>query len=216
MATFDTVADFKNHLIRKAQRGALLDAPMSAALPTLSTMFPSGVLTIDTAYESLGKLSTDGAEESNEQEISDIFGWGDTSGPARRDIDRETRSLNVTAIETRRNVLERYDGVDLSSATAAGGLQYDIPGTPVSRERRAILLTVDRELAGGLPIYMAAVFPRVFYSTNGSQTKQGGDNPLNYPMTLTAMVDATAGTACRRIFGGPGWAAIAEDMGFPA
>lgn len=213
--TFSDVADLKDQLIRKALQGVLLVAPYSsAALTTISTT--GGALSIDTDYKSIGKLSTDGSERSNEQEISDIFGWGDTSAPARRDVDRETTTLNVTAIETRRRVLELYDGVDLSTVVASANheVKYDKPLVPVIRDWRTLLLAKDINKANGLDVYIGLHFPRANFTVNGGQTLQPGDNPLSYPMTVTAMADALAGTGVRTFLAGPGMAGLKADMGF--
>lgn len=215
--SFTDVADFRDQLIRKALQGALLVAPYSAdALDTISGA--GGVLTIDPDYKSVGKLSTDGSERSNEQEISDIFGWGDTSAPARRDVDRETSTLNVTAIETRKNVLELYDGVDLTSVVASTDheVKYDKPLVPVIKDYRTLLLAKDINKENGLEVYIGVHFPKANFTVNGSQTMQAGDNPINYPMTVTAMADAIAGTAVRTFLAGPGMAGLKTAMGFTA
>lgn len=209
------VADFKEQLIRKAQVGVLLVADYAtAALTTISGT--GGALTIPNGYESLGKLSTDGSEKNNEREISDIFGWGDITGPSRRDVDRETSTLNITAIETRRRVLELTEGVDLSSVepNANGEITWDKPLEPVLRDYRALLLVKDINKQNGLELYYGIHYPRATFSVNGGQQLQPGENPLSYPMTVTAQPDAAAGTAVSTFWAGPGLAGLVEDMGF--
>lgn len=213
---FEDVAGFKDQLIRKALRGAGFVAPYStAALTTISGV--GGLLTIPTDYMSLGKLTSDGAERSIEQEVSDIKGWGD-SAPARRDIDSETESTTITAMETKKRVIELYENVDLTGVgpDTNGEITFDKPATPISRDWRFLCLAKDINKGNGLEVYCGVHYPRSNFSQNGSQNLQPGDNALQYPLTVTALQDATAGTAVRIFWAGPGLAGLAEDMGFTA
>ena len=213
---FEDVAGFKDQLIRKAQRGVGLVAPYStAALETISGA--SGALVIPSGYVSLGKLTSDGAERSNEQEVSEIRGWGD-SAPARRDIDTETESINITAMETKKRVIELRENVDLSGVVpdTNGEVSFDKPATPISRDWRFLCLAKDVNKANGLEVYCGIHYPKANFSQNGSQNLQPGDNALQYPMTVTALHDAAVGTHVRIFWGGPGLAGLITDMGFVA
>lgn len=213
---FEDVAGFQNQLIRKAQRGALLVAPYATApLTTISGV--GGVLTLPVDYVSLGKLTSDGAERTIEQNTSDLFGWGD-SAPARRDIDSEVNSLNVTAMETKKRVLELYENVDLTNvqADAKFEVKFDKPTTPITRDWRTIALAKDINKSNGLEVYCGIHFTKANFTQNGSQQLQPGDNPMAYPLTVTALEDDIAGTSVRIFWAGPGMEGLIAGMGFGA
>jgi hypothetical protein len=213
---FEDVAGFQDQLIRKALRGAGFVAPYStAALETISGT--GGALVIPTGYVSLGKLTSDGAERSTEQEISSLRGWGDTAD-ARRDIDSETNSVNITAMETKKKVIELYENVDLTGLVpdTNGEISFDKPATPISRDWRFLCLAKDINKANGLEIYCGVHFLRTNFNQNGSQNLQPGDKALQYPLTANALHDPEAGTAVRIFWAGPGLAGLATAMGFTA
>lgn len=213
---FEDVAGFKNQLIRKALRGAGFVAPYStAALDTISAT--GGVLTIPTGYVSLGKLTSDGAERTTDQEISAIRGWGDTTD-ARRDIDSETNTITITPMETKKRVMELYENVDLTGVVpdTNGEISFDKPSTPISKDWRFLALAKDINKANGLEVYCGIHYPKANFSQNGSQTLQPGDTPMQYPLTVSALQDSAAGTAVRIFWAGPGLAGLVDDMGFTA
>lgn len=213
---FEDVAGFKNQLIRKAQRGAGFVAPYStAALATISGA--GGLLTIPVGYVSLGKLTSDGAERSIEQEISTVKGWGD-GAPAREDIDSESESMTITAMETKKRVIELYENVDLTGVEpdTNGEISFDKPNTPITRDWRFLALAKDINKANGLEVYCGIFYPKANFTQNGSQNLQPGDTPMQYPLKVSALQDSTAGTAVRIFWGGPGLAGLADDMGFEA
>lgn len=216
MATFDQVAAIQNQLLRKALQGILLVAPYTTpALETISGT--GGVLTIPPAYVSLGKLSTDGAERTTDQQISALRGWGDNAD-ARRDVDSETYTLNVTAMETKKAVIELYESIDLTGVVpdTNGEVTWDKPSTTVTRDWRTLLLVKDVNKANGLDVYCGIHFPKANFSQNGSQTLQGGENAMQSPLTATALMDSGTGTPVRTFWSGPGFAGLADDMGFEA
>lgn len=213
---FADVAGFKNQLIRKALQGTMLVADYSeAALTTISAA--SAVLTIPPAYVSIGKLTKDGATYTPEQEISKILGWGDSS-PSRQDVESEDITIEISAIETKKRVLEIFNGVDLSAEVpdTNGEIAFDRPLVPTIRDYRVLLLSKDINKANGLEIYYGLHFPRANFTVNGGQQLQPGENALEYPMTVTALSDSTVGTAVRTFLAGPGLAGLVDDMDFGA
>lgn len=213
---FEDVAGFQDQLIRKALRGAGFAAPYSApALETISGA--NGALVIPSTYKSLGKLSSDGAERSTEQEVSELRGWGD-GAPARRDIDTETDSINITAMETKKQVIELRENVDLTGVVpdTNGEIAFDKPATPITRHWRFLALAKDINQANGLEVFCGIHYPKSNFSQNGSQNLQPGDNALQYPMTVSALQDAAAGTSVRIFWAGPGLAGLVDAMGFTA
>src|SRR5690606_41499635 len=85
---------------------------------------------------------------------------------------------------------------------------------PATRHYR--ILTIGVDLADAGEIYVARFLPRASVSDKDDQAFQSGDDPLGWPVTLTAYKDAALGTSERYYFGGPGWAALLDDMGFNA
>lgn len=216
MATFDQVAAVQNQLLRKALQGILLVAPYSTpALETISGV--AGALTIPAGYVSLGKLSTDGAERTTDQEISALRGWGDNTD-ARRDVDSETYTMTVTAMETKKRVIELYESIDLTGVVpdTNGEITWDKPSTTITRDWRVLLLVKDVNKANGLDVYCGIHYPKANFSQNGSQTLQGGDSAMQSPLTATALIDDEAGTPVRTFWAGPGLAGLVDDMGFVA
>lgn len=212
--SFADVAGFKDQLIRKALQGTMLVADYSdAALTTISGA--SAALTIPPAYVSMGKLNKDGATYTPEQEINKILGWGDSS-PSRQDVESENITIEITAIETKKRVLEVFNGVDLSAVVpdTHGEIAFDRPLVPNILDYRVLLLAKDVNKANGLEIYYGLHFPRANFTVNGGQQLQAGENALEYPMTVTALSDSAVGTAVRTFLAGPGLAGLVDDMDF--
>lgn len=205
MATFASVANFQNTLIRKGLVGALLIADYTtAALADIATT--GGVLTITAGYVSIGKLSSDGVSVTSSADVSEVRGWGDITSPARIDVTGGSSSMTVTALETKKATLDAFNGVDLTSVTANanGTVTFDKPAVPVLRDKRVLFLARDTNKATGLDIYYGVHFPKANLSQNGDQSFAGGDATINYPLTINALVDDVVGTSVRLFLGGPG------------
>lgn len=216
MATFNSVANFQNTLIRKGLVGAVLVADYAtAALTDIATT--GGVLTITAGYTSLGKLSADGVSLASTADKSEVRGWGDVTSPSRIDITGGSNSMTVTPIETKKAVWDAFHGVDMTSVTANanGTVVVDKPATPVLRDKRVLFLARDINKGTGLDIYYGVHFPKANLSQNGDQSFAGGDSTVSYPLTIDAVVDDAVGTAVRLFLGGPGVdTAMKTAMGF--
>src|SRR5690606_36860282 len=119
--------------------------------------------------------------------------------------------------ETNRMNIALYTNVDAASMTPdaqSGELVVEKPDRPATRHYR--ILTIGVDLADAGEIYVARFLPRASVSDKDDQAFQSGDDPLGWPVTLTAYKDAALGTSERYYFGGPGWAALLDDMGFNA
>lgn len=215
MPSFESIAVRQDHLIRKALGGLIAVAPTTVALPTALTTGASADLSaLPAGYEQLGLVTKDdGVSFSRETDTSDVTSWGRVE-PTRRDIVSDVRSAAFTCQETNRQVLEMYENVDLSAVEAdatTGETTFNSTSSPQTTYRRMLFLSYDG--AGADRIYIAKIMPRASVSEAGEQTLSD-QGELNYPMTVTAFVDATAGYAVRHVFGGPGWKTILEDAGF--
>ncbi len=68
--------------------------------------------------------------------------------------------------------------------------------------------------SGADTIYVAKLAPKANVTDTGDQKWSDGDDPVGYDVTMTANYDDEAKTAMRFFFGGPGWKALLEEMGF--
>jgi hypothetical protein len=216
VATFNSVANFQNALIRKGLVGAVLVADYAtAAIADIAST--GGVLTITTGYTSLGKLSSDGVSLTSSADVSEVRGWGDVTSPARVDVTGGSNTMTLTAIETKKAVWDAFHGADLTSVTANanGTVVLDKPAVPVLRDKRVLFLARDVNKANGLDVYYGVHFPKANISQNGDQSFAGGDSVISYPLTINALVDDVVGTAVRLFLGGPGVdTAMKTAMGF--
>lgn len=215
MASFDTLADFKDDLVRKVLAGAVLDAPMTASLPTSLTTGATSELSTTTGFTSLGRISDAGLSASADTESSGVPGWGALED-VRTDIIRRTATFSFSCLETNKSVLSLYYNQDLSGITAdasTGEVSFTEATKPDTRYRRMILLGIDGE--GANAIYIARFLPRATVSEVSEQTWSTED-ALAYQMTVTAKIDSTLGYAVKHLYGGPGWKALNTKMGFTA
>lgn len=169
-------------------------------------------------YVDLGYISKDdGATWARDTSLSEVTAIGATEA-VRSDITSDVSTLAITALETKMKTLELYDNVDLSTLTPTAGtgeVAYNRATRPRTKFGRLYVISMDDSDDAG-PIYMARLCPRAQVTEVGEQTWTDGDDPITYPLTFSAKKDATAGYAMRCLFGGPGWLARLEAMGFPA
>lgn len=214
MPAWDELKVHQNHLIRKALEGSVFAAPITAPAITALTDTTSELLALPDGYVDLGFMSDDGAQFSAEIDSSDVTSWGSVE-PTRRDITQDVTTLQGFFQETNKMSIALYTGVDAASLTpdaTSGELKVDKPDRPASRHYRILTLGVDLADAG--EIYVARFLPRASVTDKDDQAFQSGDDPLGWPVTMTAYKDSALGTSESYFFGGPGWKALLADMGF--
>jgi hypothetical protein len=214
MPAWDELKKHQNHLIRKALEGSVFAAPITAPAVTALTDTTSELLDLPTGYVDLGFMSDDGAQFSSDIDSSDVTSWGSVE-PTRRDITQDVTTLQGFFQETNKMTVALYTGVDAASLTpsaTSGELMIDKPDRPASRHYR--ILTIGVDLADAGEIYVARFLPRASVTDKDDQNFQSGDDPLGWPVTMTAYKDSALGTSERYFFGGPGWKALLADMGF--
>ncbi|MFE0021907.1 hypothetical protein [Amycolatopsis sp. NPDC059021] len=214
--TYDALKKKQSALIRKALEGSIFIADYSAQLPTALTSGASAdLLALPAGYEDIGWVDkADGATWSQSLDTSDVTSWGAVE-PTRTDIKKETAGLKFTAQETKKRTLELYEGVNLSGVTpdaTTGEVRFSRPSRPSPRHFRAFGLFVDG--AGADTIYVAKLAPKATVTDKENQKWTDNDDPVGYGVTLTAKYDDAAKTAMSYFFGGPGWKALLEQMGF--
>lgn len=213
MPTFDSLQNHADSLIRKGLQGSIFVAPSSSTDEIATLKDATGLLALPAGYTDVGRITKDqGASWTRDVETSDVTSLGSAS-PTRTDIVSVTSGLSFTMQESKRQVFELHNGQDLSAVTydANGNLSWDSPDRPADIYYRVLALFKDGE--GVDAIYFAKWLPRAKVTDTGEQS-WNEQNELQYPVTMTAFVDDTAGTAMRTL-----WAGSAERlaaMGFTA
>jgi len=168
------------------------------------------------SWDDLGWLTSDGAAFSREVAQSEVTSWGSVT-PTRTDVTSDTSTLTVTCQETKLLTIGLATGADLSAVTpdaTTGEVSIEKPSKAASKHYRALSLAVDLGDAG--EIYIARFLPRAKVTNYAEQSFGGGDDPITWGVTLTGEEDSDLGYSERWIFGGPGWSALLDDMGFAA
>jgi hypothetical protein len=222
VADYEALKNKQSELIRKALEGSVFinpDLTGASAITNLTTYTAGPPAVIDlaplpTGYDDLGWLTNDGAAFSRDVSTSEVTSWGSVS-PTRTDITSDTTTMSVTAQETKLLTIGLATGADLSAAVAAlntGEVSIAKPARPKSRHYRVLSLAVDLGDAG--EIYIARFLPRAKVTGYSEQSFGGGDDPITWGVTFTGEEDSDLGYSERWIFGGAGWNALVEDMGF--
>lgn len=213
MPTFSELQEHFQDLIRKGLEGSIFVKRYEDADTEIETLQDAtGLLALPTGYADVGYLTKDqGAAWSRDTETSDVTSLG-AAEPTRRDVTSDVTGLQFTMQESKRQVFELYDGVDLSSLEqdANGNIAYDKPDRPASVYYRVLALFKDGD--GVDAVYFAKWLTRAQVTERGEQS-WNEENELQYPVTLTAFVDSAVGTSARSLWAGP--AATLTRMGFP-
>jgi hypothetical protein len=210
-----TLSSRQNRLIRKAQDAVIFVAEDDAVAVTAITVGASSALIpLPVGYTSLGHhTEDDGINWTREVDTADTRSHG-SSEPTRRDITSDVTGLVVLAQETKMITMEMFHSVDLSTVTpdaTTGEIGFARTSTASTKYYRLLALAQDG--AGDDTIYFGRFCPRVSLTEFSDQSWTKGDE-LRWPLTFTAYVDDTLGYAMREMWGGPGLAALTDDMGF--
>jgi len=212
-----TLAARQNKLIRKALDAVVFAAPTSAAAVTsITTGAGATLVTLPTEYVSLGHhTEDDGINWTREVESADVRSHG-SSEPTRRDITSDVTGLVVLAQETKAQTLEMFHNVDLSAVTpdaTTSEVSFNRSSQPATRYYRLLALAQDG--SGDDTIYFGRFCPRASISEYADQSWSKSDE-VRWPLTFTAFLDDDLGYSMREMWGGPGIAALVDDMGFGA
>ncbi len=220
---YDVLKDKQTELIRKALDGSAFIASADAApIVDLTDAADSLLKPLPTTgtpqmpWGDLGWLSADGAAFSRDVSSSDISSWGSVS-PTRSDVTADSSTLTVACQETNIRTIGLSTGMDMSGivpTAGSGEVQVKKPSRPSSRFYRVLTVAVDQ--GDGGEIYIARYMPRAKVTGFSEQSFGGGDDPIMWGVTFTGYEDSDEGFSESWIFGGPGWKALLEDMGFPA
>lgn len=213
--SYDSLMDKKQNLIRKARKGSVFAAHASAVhIDTLTDSTDKLLKALPTGWFDLGWISDDGAQFSSNIDTSDVSSWGSVT-PTRTDITQESTELQIACQETNLSTIGLYVGIATAGITPETNGEVKIlkPLQPMKQSYHLLNLAVDENEAG--EIYMGRYFPNAEVTDKDDQAMSSGDDPLMWPVTMSARPDSEYGCAEAWLFGGPGWFAILEDMGFP-
>ena len=211
--TFETVREHNNQLIRKALEGSVFVKPYDEADAPITKIYTAaGGLIIPTGFVDVGLINKQQAQAwARDTGTADVESWG-YGEPTRRDVNKDTTTLDITMQESKRVVLGLYNLADYSQvkADADGNIIVDKPDRP--GVQRYTLLSLSKDGDGADAIYFARIMGNCQVTKVGNQ-KFGEEDALEYPVTLTGYRDARYGTAVREIWGGPGIDATAMGFG---
>ncbi len=215
MASWESLKDHQNQLIRKALEGSVFVAPYSSSAITSLTGADSSLNALPAGYEDVGHISDDGAQFGREVDSSDVTSWGKVE-PSRRDITSDVTTLQFAMQETKKNVIGLYTGADMTAVVpdaTSGEVSIEKPDRPARRFYRVLAIGVDLSDAGD--IYVARFLPRAEVTDFDDQALQSSDDdPITWSVTMTGYHDSVAGYSEKFMFGGPGWEALLSSMGF--
>lgn len=214
--SYDTLNDAKASLIRKAQGGIVLHAPMEVDIPSELMADKENFVDLKAlGFVNLGLVQkSEGFTFQNETEKSEIESFG-VADPTRTDIIKDADSIAFVCQETNKAVLDLYYGTPLDDVkpTSNGEVIIQKPKTAGTRYGRWIFIAVDG--AGEDAIYIMTVIARGSISEKQEQ-QWSSESELSYALTVAASTDETLGFAVRRHFAGPGFIKLLERMGFDA
>ena len=212
VATFDSIKDHNTRLIRKALEGSVFMKRWAEDDTPITQVYKAATgLVIPVGYFDVGVISkADAISWNRDTDTSDVESWG-YGDPTRRDIIKDTSTVEFTMQESKRHVLEVYNSTDLSGvqADADGNVIVDKPRIPRSLRWRMFSLAKDGD--GADAIYFLRSLPHG-QVTSIAEQKWSEDEELSYKVTLTGFVDDAWGTAVREVWGGPGFDAV--DAGY--
>ena len=125
--------------------------------------------------------------------------------------------MTVVCQETKLLTIGLATGIDttaIKTPNASGAVMVRKPVAPTSKFYRLFCISKDDGDAGD--IYIARFFPRAKVTSYGEQAFGGGDEPISWGVTMTGYADSTLGFTEAWLFGGPGWNALVQSMGFSA
>lgn len=214
MPSFEDVRGAQSHLIRKALGGFILIAPMSVQMPEKFTGANGALIDLKAAgFTSLGWLTKgDGVNFSRETENQETESFGALE-PTRVDFTKDVTSAAFRMQETNKAVLEVYYNTDLSDVKPDenGEFSFVNESQPDTIYRRMIYIAKDGN--GPNAKYIIKGMPRAVLSEVQEQA-WSPESELSYGLTVKATTDDELDYSVRHSFAGPGFKALAADMGF--
>ena len=202
MPSLADLQSFVDENIRKGLSGAIFVAPMSVTDEITALRDATGLLALPSGYTDVGRITKDqGASWTREVSTSDTMSLG-ASQPTRVDITADVTGLAFTMQESKRQVFELHEGLDLSAVQydTNGNVSWDKPDRPRQDYYRVLALFKDGD--GVDAVYFAKWCPRMRVTDRGEQS-WNEENELQYPVTMQAFEDEDFGTSVRSLWAGP-------------
>ncbi|AQT25707.1 major tail protein [Mycobacterium phage EniyanLRS] len=217
MADFENVRAAQQDLVLSKLSLAVLFARMDTPLLTTLEDPATGDLVELNDYRSAGFIQKDaGLSITSDIESSDIEGYGEVE-PVRTIITKRTTRFNASFIETNREVIEKYWGIELDSTnmtvSAQGGVTVKAPPRPKNIFYRCVLLGQDE--VNGEDLFPYWILPRVKL-TEVDNMDFRDDAEIQYRMTFQAFRDPEGKFSVIQGWCGPGWRLLVDKTGFVA
>jgi len=215
MADFETVRAAAQDLVLSKLSLAILFAKSTAPAITTVEDPVTGDLVALPDYRSAGILQKDaGLSITSNIDSSDIEGYGEVE-PVRTIITKRVTAFSAGFIETNREVIEKFWGVELDSTnltvSAQGGVTVKAPVRPKNVFYRCILLGQDE--VNGEDLYPYWILPKVKL-TDVDNIDAKDDDAIQYKMTFQAFRDPEVGFSVLQGWCGPGWRLLVDKSGF--
>lgn len=216
MPDYNGLKNLQDDLVRKALEGSVFMAPYTAPAITAMTSGASAALTaLPTGYADVGLIEKKNAVTwSRKVTTQEVMNWGSIYA-ARRDITKDDSQLKFTMLETKKQSLEMYYGIDLSTAPVdptSKELQFSQPERPETVYYRVFGLFQDG--FGADAIYVGRFYPKASVTDMNDQKWDDDADALLWDIAMTAVNDTVLNTPVMHFFGGPGWKTRLTAMGF--
>ena len=216
MPAFDVLQNKRTELIRKGLEGSVFAGGPDAPVLDETELFDpetGELIAFPEGYADIGYVTSDGAQWSRSVDTSDIDSWGSTEN-TRSDKTSDVTTLQLACQETNAQTISQYMGVNATDLKPApnGSLMVKKPTLGTAAYRRVFAIAVD--LDDGGEIYIIRCLPRAKVTDYDDSPFANGDDPILWPVTYTGYRDSEVGTSDFFIFGGPGWKALQNTMGF--
>lgn len=207
--------------IRKGRKVAILIAPMSIDIPTRITEAVTAgappTLMAQEGFKGLGLLSkNDGVSQSRDREKQTTMAIG-FQDSVRSDVSSDVFQMQCVGLETNRLTIEQFLQVDLTDYPLdadTAELSFPQPTDGDVPQNRVLSIAQDGRGAG--TYWWGRLFTAGVVEETDDQSLGSDEDPYGWPITFSSEVDTDATYSVRHYFGGPGWKAQAEAMGFPA
>ena len=207
--------------IRKGRKVAILIANMETAIPTAITEVagsgaPPTLKTL-TGFRGLGLLSkSDGVSQSRDREKQTVMAIG-FQDSVRSDVSSDVFQMQCVGLETNKVTIEQFLQVDLTDYPidpTTGELSFPQPTEGDVPQNRILSIAQDRNTYG--VFWWGRLFTAGVVEETDDQSLGSDEDPYGWPITFSSEVDTDAGYSVRHFFGGPGWKAALDSMGFDA
>ncbi|WP_431980007.1 hypothetical protein [Streptomyces qinglanensis] len=208
-ANFDTMANLRTSLIRKALSYAIFAADADAAAVT-APFDEDGVLQeLPAGYLPVGYTDGDGVTFSGDLSMSDVES-GQSASPTRSDVETDTQTAEWIPQETNAASICLFENLPLDQFPTLGSATWtwSRPATPPTLYRRLVFIARDLNKSTGNPIYIVRHMPSALRADRDDE-QWVRTEAITRQVTYQAYIDELLGTDSRTWIDGPGWRDLA-------